>query len=49
MGNVPRRVSGKFKDLILQGKIMPHVINDHYKGKFEDLLDAARRKDAEVG
>jgi|GEM_PF-6065275 len=52
--NVPWEVfrdalAANFKDLILLGKIMPHVINDHYKGKFEDLLDAARRKDAEVG
>jgi hypothetical protein len=38
-----------FKDLILQGKIMPYVINDHYKGEFDDLLDAARRTFAEVG
>jgi len=38
-----------FKDLILKGKIMPHVINDHYKGKYEDLLDAAHRKAAEIG
>jgi hypothetical protein len=38
-----------FKTEILSGKIMPHVINDHYKGEFDDLLDAARRKFAEVG
>jgi hypothetical protein len=37
-----------FKDEILSGKIMPHVINDHYKGKWDDLVDAARRKDAET-
>ena len=37
-----------FKDEILSGKIMPHVINDHYKGKWDDLVDAAERKDAET-
>lgn len=37
-----------FKDEILSGKIMPHVINDHYKGQWNDLLDAARRKEAET-
>lgn len=37
-----------FKNEILSGKIMPHVVNDHYKGRWDDLLDAARRKDAET-
>jgi hypothetical protein len=38
-----------FKTEILSGKVMPHVIDDHYKGKWDDLLDAAHRKDAEAG
>ena len=31
-----------FSDKIVRGKIARHVIDDHYKGRWEDLVEAAR-------
>lgn len=36
-----------FGEQLLQGKISPHLINDHYKGKFADLMQATRRNAGE--
>jgi hypothetical protein len=41
-------VVANFCTEILQGKISRHVINDHYKGKYRDLVETAQRKDAEI-
>ena len=32
-----------FADEITKGKIAPHVIEDHYKGRWSDLIEAAER------